>query len=295
MSWINLLCLAGGVGVGLAMSRLRRSTSTIAAAPQDALAERVHQSELAYQMAVEMSQFKGGFLSRTSHELRSPLNGIIGIHQLILADLCETPEEEREFIAQAHESTLKMVQLLDEVIEVARTQPGTNRINIQPVQLLEVLQNVENLTHLLAENRNLRLKISLPDPDIYVMADPTWLRHVLTSLVNDAIASMPEGSIHLSVAAVDAEAHILLEDERPAELWREAIDLLQTSTIAEAAPPSLNGANLQPAPVGFHLLLRQTLMESMHGRLELVATPSQPGETLTRIQCSIPAVVLEAE
>ena len=66
----------------------------------DELKEELKQAQLAYQMAAQMSQFKAGFLARTSHELRSPLSSMIGLHQLILSDLCESPEEQKEFIKE---------------------------------------------------------------------------------------------------------------------------------------------------------------------------------------------------
>ncbi|GBF84663.1 histidine kinase dimerization/phospho-acceptor domain-containing protein [Aphanothece sacrum] len=67
----------------------------------EALKQELEQTKLAYQMAVQLSQFKSGFLAKTSHELRSPLSTLMGLHQLILSDLCENHEEEREFIEQA--------------------------------------------------------------------------------------------------------------------------------------------------------------------------------------------------
>ena len=85
--------------------------------------------ELAYHLAREMSQFKAGFLARTTHVLRSPLNGLIGLHQLILSDLCENPEEEREFIGQAHERALKLLNLIDEILHIARAEHGNSKLD----------------------------------------------------------------------------------------------------------------------------------------------------------------------
>ncbi|WP_448284668.1 sensor histidine kinase [Phormidesmis priestleyi] len=269
---MNLVWLGSGLSAGLTAGWfLWHSKPRVEQLPD-------RQTQLAYQMAIEMSQFKGGFLARTSHELRSPLNGIIGVHQLILADLCESPQEEHEFIAQAHESALKMVQMLDEVIQVARTQNSTNILKLQPVQLMNVLHDVDNMTHLLAKNRNLRMTIELSDPEIYVMADPQWFKQVLVSLVSGAIDQMQQGKIKLSLASVDAKfAHLVLEDERPIASWQEAIDLLQSA-------PALT-SEFSP---GFNLILNQTLLEAMNGRLELLQVPLD-GET-TCIRCSIPIV-----
>jgi signal transduction histidine kinase len=54
--------------------------------------------DLDYWRAIELAQFKAGFLARTSHELRSPLNGMISGLQLILSDLCDDAAEEREYV-----------------------------------------------------------------------------------------------------------------------------------------------------------------------------------------------------
>ncbi len=295
MNWTNWIYL----GIGLALGRwIWRESNSDRRAPQvpisPADSSRDRQRELAYQMAIEMSQFKGGFLSRTSHELRSPLNGIIGVHQLILADLCENVAEERDFIAQAHESALKMVQILDEVISVARVEQGTDTLDLQPVQLAEMLSQVQALTHLKAENRNLWMTIQQPEPEIYVLADPKWLRQVLLSLVNGAIDTMQQGKITLSVQSVDSNyAYVLLEDERPAEFWQEPIDLLNSVAIgSESLQP--NSFDLEERSLGFSFLLSQTLMDVMNGRLEQL-TPPNSEETLSRIQCSIPLVALETD
>ncbi len=297
------MCLGSGLGLGLTVGRWLwhtkpRTENSQSAAPTtvtDSWSNRYQQLELAYQMAVEMSQFKGGFLSRTSHELRSPLNGIIGVHQLILADLCENTAEEREFITQAHESALKMVQILDEVIGVARVEQGTDVLELQPVQLAGLLSQVKDLTHLKAENRNLWLTVESPDPEIYVLADPKWFRQVLLNLVNSAIDTMQQGKITLSAIAVDSEfAHVVLEDERPADFWRESIDLLKTVTIADESPKSDSFEPLKARSSGFNFLLSQTLMEVMNGRLERLEDPVDTQEPLNRIQCSIPVIALEA-
>ncbi len=254
-----------------------------------ALKEKLKQAEVAYHMAAEMSQFKAGFLARISHELRSPLNSLIGLHQIILSDLCEDPAEEREFVAQAHTSALKMVALLDEILKVARTEYGTNQLEIQPVQLAQVLAQVYDLTHLQAANRNLRLQVMPADPEIYVMADHRWLRQVLVNLVDTPLKLMEEGNITVSVHpdAASGYVRILIEDERPASTWGDPVDLLRS--VPEIDKSADENFTLSP---GLTLLICQTLLELMKGCLEVLAVPS-PGakSNMTRIQCSIPLMI----
>ncbi|NDJ18884.1 sensor histidine kinase [Myxacorys almedinensis] len=251
---------------------------------------------LAHHMATELAQFKAGFLARTSHELRSPLNGLIGSHQLILSDLCDSPDEEREFVAQAHEAALKLVRLLDEIIHVSKAEYGSSALEIQPLSLKTVLEEVYGLTHLLAENRNLKFQIAYPDQSLYVLADPNWLRYVLVSLVSNAVSLMQAGAIALTVMEHPPFAAIVIEDERPAQSGNDAshaglaepIDLLHSPPDA---PPLLSKILEASYAPGFSLLLTQTAMTLMNGRLDLLSVPSHPSETVTRMRCSIPLAV----
>lgn len=291
MTWTDGIYLLGGVGLGVVLERWARSlrnpaipvAATSAEDLAEDLAEKLTQMELAYHRATEMSQFKGGFLSRTSHELRSPLNGLIGMQQLILSNLCDTLEEEREFIAQSNESALKMVAVLDSVIEVAKLEQGRSTLEIQPVQLSQLLQDVHTLTHLQARNRNLGLEVRAPSPDLYILADPLQLRQVLVNLVDRSLQQMQSGKITISVdlapESAPEVAQIQIDNSEP-ECWSEPIDFLQS-----------------PAPFpssGLTFWVDQTLVQRMQGDLQLVSVgPNEANAIATRLQCSVPLVPTE--
>ncbi len=304
MNWSNWIYLGVGLALGMGFRWLfsrssNASSSSSLVAPLDQqgtppMLQQIKQTQLAYQMATEMSQFKAGFLARTTHELRSPLNGLIGLHQLILSDLCEDPAEEREFIAQAHERTLKLLKLMDEILSVARTEHGTNKLDIQPRPLAQVLEEVYDLTYMLAANRNFSLQILPADPEIYVLADHRWLRQVLINLVDTAIAQMEEGSIFISSSILPTSnlVHIWLDVPTHAIPWSESIDLIKS----EDNLPQTDQDNTTLSP-GMKLLLNQTLVEVMGGKLEILPSPiaKEPDQQLIRLQVSIPLVIPETE
>lgn len=257
------------------------------------LSEQLKLTNAAYHLAAEMSAFKAGFLARISHELRSPLNSLIGLHQLIISDLCESPEEEREFIEQAHASALKLVGLIDEVLNVSRTEYGTNRLDIQPLQLSEVLSQVYDLTHLQAANRNHRLTIEMPAPEIFVLADPRWLRQVLLNLVDTPLKYIEPINVKVSVHLdpVLEYVNIWIEDERPLEALTEPIDLLKTIS-EDKEPLPINGDFTLSS--GLSLMMSQTILELMNGHLEVIGVPSvEENSKFTKIQCSIPLCTQE--
>lgn len=274
---------------------------------QELLAQ-LQQTQLAYHLAVEMGQFKAGFLARTSHELRSPLNNIISLHQLILSDLCDSPEEERETIAQAQASASKMLALLDELISIAKVQHGTYEMQIQPLRLADVLEEVQALTHLQIQDRGLRLEIDRPDPETYILADPRWLRQILVNLVDPAVSQVMEGSIRLTTQIVPdlQQVHIQIQDQRPEHLWNESLNPSPTSSDPEPVSQSMQlSATNSQKPIkpsfGLSLLVNQSLIEKMNGRLEVFTLPSPTPEDaartnpLTQIQCSIPWMMPEED
>ena len=252
----------------------------------DELKEELKQTQLAYQMAAQMSQFKAGFLARTSHELRSPLSSMIGLHQLILSDLCESPEEQKEFIAQAYHSALKLMKLIDEIVAVSKTEYGSNSLHIESLQLTEVFTEIACLTHLPAANRNLQLEISDPNPEIRVLADRSRLIQLIFNLIDSGISLMKSGAIKLSTAEVTADAiQLQLDIECPAQMWQES-----TSGTKE---PNINTHNITEVrqflqemslSANMKLLLSQTLLETMGGSLQLLDLSSDNGqEPLTQI------------
>ncbi|AFZ35453.1 histidine kinase [Stanieria cyanosphaera PCC 7437] len=237
----------------------------------DDLKEELKQTQLAYQMAAQMSQFKAGFLARTSHELRSPLSSLIGLHQLILSDLCDSPEEQKEFISQAYKSALKLMKLIDEIVSVAKTEYGTNQLHLESLQLAEVFHSVYNLTHLQAANRNLQLEIQPCDSSCYVLADRARLIQALVNLIDSGISLMNEGKITVVSNCEPKFNEIKLEInfDCPAQLWQKnneinpAVNNLSRDEIKKL----IQEINLSP---GMRLLLSQTLVETMNGRLEFL-------------------------
>lgn len=327
MSWSNWIYLGVGLGLGLGSRWLFKSKpvspasldnlefksqneqSILPAKDADhdvpALLQQLKQTQLAYQLAYEMSQFKAGFLVRISHELRSPLNSLIGLHQLILADLCDDPAEEREFVAQAHHSARKLINLIDEILGVARVEHSTNQLEIQPLELASTLQEVYNLTHLLAVDSNFTVELSPPDPGIYILADPRWLRQILVNLVDTCITQMDEGSVYISAQSVlqDESVHIWLDVPLSASAWSEPLDLIESKPKID----HLIREHIAPSP-GMTLLLDQTLLEVMKGRLEILSpstdaaesnfteseeAPDHSGVSLTRLQITIPLMIPE--
>lgn len=251
---------------------------------------------LAYEMAHHLGQYKAGFLARTSHELRSPLNRVMSLQQLVLADLCDNPAEERDFIRQSYEAAQELLELLDQTTTISKLAHGTVPLATETLSLESILAELEMQTGLHAKNRNLRLSIQQPDADIPLLADPRWLRQVLINLVTTPIYLMDQGHIDVTYE-VDTNARTLsfqITDERPATSWTEPIDLLVQSDSTDAQPSTTLPTSKQALQElqttgawGLNLITTTKLVDVMNGQLEILATPSSDQEK-TVIQCTIP-------
>ena len=235
------------------------------------LQEQLKQTQLAYQMAAQMSEFKANFLARTSHELRSPLSSLIGLHQIILSDLCESPEEQKEFITQAYNSAMKLMALIDEIVGVSKAEYGTNQLRIESLQLADILTQAYNLTHLQAANRNLRIEAIPPDSSIYVRADRPRLIQSLTNLIDSGVAMMPSGKIKLTVSnsSLDTQEVIITIDfDCSIQDWQAETKTphLTVGKNLEEIRELAQHINLSPK---MRFMLSQTLLETMGGSLKM--------------------------
>ncbi|WP_159785307.1 sensor histidine kinase [Sodalinema gerasimenkoae] len=246
--------------------------------------QRLEDLQLQVHLTQEMCRFKGGFLARVSHELRSPLSGLIGTHQLILTDLCEDQEEERDFLGRAHEYSLKMVEMLDIVLKVARAEQGRSPLKVEPVRLYDVFEEVRELSALQVANRNYHYDVQMPNGDLWVNADYKPLVQVLLHQIMAVVDGMSEGSLRLSSSVGgEDEVYIWLDSPCQLDIWNEPIDQLRSPPPAPQIPVS--ATELPQLSSGLSWLVDYTLLEIMGGALDVLEPPPNPNcGWLSRLQ-----------
>jgi len=160
----------------------------------------------------EASQLKSEFLANTSHELRTPLNGMIGFLQLVLDGLCDSPEEERDFLKQALQCSRHLLGLINDVLDIAKIEAGKLALEFQRVEVQSVYDEVYTLTHVQAAQKGLELRFeSRPDPPPAARGDAGKIKQVLVNLVGNSLKFTPSGSITVRATAQPELGHILFE------------------------------------------------------------------------------------
>ncbi len=153
----------------------------------------------AWQDAQTANQLKNEFLANTSHELRTPLNGIIGSIKVIRDGLCDSKEEEREFLNQADKAAMHLLSVIEDILSIAKIEAGTLDMKIAPVDLRTVLEEVLEMETLQAK----RKRIPLVGPDllgpIMIEVDHFRFKQVLLNVLSNAIKFTDQGEIIIQV------------------------------------------------------------------------------------------------
>jgi signal transduction histidine kinase len=158
----------------------------------------------AQQKAEEASRLKSEFLANVSHEIRTPLNGMIGFLKLILEGMADDPEEQHQFISESHQLSLHLLNILNDILDIAKIEAGKMELDCSPVKLHELFIEVENFTRPQAEMRNLSLQMQLPmtSDEIIVQGNYQRLLQVMLNLVGNAIKFTHEGGVTISADLV---------------------------------------------------------------------------------------------
>ncbi len=159
------------------------------------LEQQLHQAR---QEAEQANEAKSVFLARTSHEVRTPLNGIIGMLDLVLDE--PLPEETRHRLSVARGSALTLLSIINDVLDFSCLE--AERLSIEPVEMSvnELVTEVFHTMRSPADEKGLTLTLHFEDRvPARIVSDPIRLRQCLLNLVANAVKFTREGSVELGV------------------------------------------------------------------------------------------------
>jgi signal transduction histidine kinase/CheY-like chemotaxis protein len=154
---------------------------------------------------------KSVFLANMSHELRTPLNAILGFSQLMIRPSAPDSDQAKTLSADQLENLEVIVRsgehllgLINEVLEMSKIEAGRATLNKQNFDLYRMLEGMEDMFRLRAEQKGLELELNLePNVPRYIHADEGKLRQVLMNLLGNAVKFTEKGSLEIGVHCDD--------------------------------------------------------------------------------------------
>ena len=149
---------------------------------------------------------KSEFLSSMSHELRSPLNAILGFAQLMESDATPATPSQKASIDEILRAGWYLLELINEILDLAQIESGKLSLSTEPTSLAEVLFECQAMIEPQAQTRGIRMTFPPFDVPCFVAADRTRLKQVLINLLSNAIKyNQAGGTVVVDVAGSTAE------------------------------------------------------------------------------------------
>lgn len=152
------------------------------------------------------------FLANVSHELRTPIFAIQGYLETLRDGAINDPKVNKAFLDKAILRTLNLNDLLNDLIDISMIESGEMRLSFRYFNLSEFLQTIVSDMTIIAEEKNLQLKLVEVDQDIKVFGDKKRLKQVLVNLIQNSIKYTEYGKIELEVAKKEDFVYILVRD-----------------------------------------------------------------------------------
>ena len=217
-------------------------------------------------------------LANISHEFRTPLAAQLASIELLLAGLDDMPvAQQKELVRSLERGTLRLTQLIDNLLESVRIESGQLAIRQQSVALVEVIEDAHALVGSLLVQRRQQLEVQLPEDLPTVSGDKTRLTQVFVNLLANANKFAPEGSVvRIGARAADGRVHAWVEDEGEGPPGAGS-ELFARFSRGEREPA--------PAGLGLGLWLVKSIIDRHGGSVAFERSP----EGHTRFTLTLPA------
>lgn len=161
---------------------------------------RAEEMRRAKEEADEANRAKSAFLAVVSHEVRTPMTGILGMVRLLLES--KLSSEQNDFVLALQKSGETMMALLNDILDFEKIESGSMELEYLDFNLPQLAKDVVTLMSGHAAGKDIYLTSDIDDscPN-YVLGDPTRLRQVLLNLVNNAIKFTEEGGVTIELRA----------------------------------------------------------------------------------------------
>ncbi len=234
-----------------------------------ALEARLHQAVTAMEQAYAA---KSTFLARVSHDLRTPLNAVLGFSEVIRDRLLGADDRDRyrEYAADIHASASHLLGLIDDILDLNKLEAGKTELALGEVDVAAAIAEALRLIAHEARQRGVAIANEPPGGRYTLMVDPGAFRRMLLNLLSNAVKFTPKGgAVGISAGLVDDGFRIAIIDTGV------GIPIERLDDVIRPFEQSQGPADIAHGGVGLGLSIVQSLIELHGGVLKLTSAPGR--------------------
>ncbi len=231
--------------------------------------------EIAERESIERSSFaRDSFLAMMSHEMRTPINVIVGLSHLLLE---ENPREnQKESLRKLQFSANNLVVFINDVLDFSKIEAGKLVMQSREFRLLQVLVDVKKWSQLQAEDKDVQLEFKMEStvPDLLI-GDPARLNQILTNLISSSLNYTDNGTISTYIKLHQLnDQNVTLEiniEDNGRGIEKARLEEMFRKFTRDSEDDIYEGMNQS----GLELAITKRLVELQNGRIEARSTPGE--------------------
>ncbi len=207
MSAMSNMLVVANQEMRLNQATIRQQNEELAQANQNlerTVAERTSELEKAKEKAEESSQLKSAFLASLGHEVRTPMNAIVGFAKLLQTDDC-SPEERSEFAHLILESSNSLLSLMGALLDTSRIERGVMEVTLADTDVWREINDTWRMLSVEKKNKDVEFKLDIDENlrDQVLVTDKDRLRQIIINLTYNAFKFTNTGSVTLRAQRED--------------------------------------------------------------------------------------------
>ncbi len=259
-----------GTTFNVMADRLEESIRTL----EDRVAERTQDLQQQAHELQEALDTEARFFARMSHDLRTPLNSIIGFSSILSQGMAgELTEPQREQAAMILNSGRHLLALVNDILDISQIQSGHLELHPEELPTCEFVDQLVAIARPLAEQRGLELVLEYREVPECVRSDKERLRQILLNLLGNAIKFTDEGRVSLTVHGENDRVVFVVEDTGPGIPPEDQVSVFEEFSRTSRPPLGAEGA-------GLGLPIVRYLCRALNGEVRLHSEPGV-GSTFT--------------
>lgn len=238
--------------------------------------EYASQIEWQAKKAQEASAAKSRFLFSMSHDIRTPMNAIMGYTELMEKNIGNA-EKEKDYLAKIHSSSKFLLDLINSILEMARIESGKETLNIKACNIFDVLDSLNSVFEKQAEQKGLTYQCNTKIEHPYVYCDQIKFEEILLNVIGNSVKYTKNGNISIHVEEVETGSFQYIIQDTGIGMSEAYLPHAFEDFSREKS-----GTQTSIKGTGLGLSIVKSLVELMHGTIEISSQVNQG--TTTRMK-----------